>query len=414
MCYSFFLHLLNLLISDSVEELLDSIKNHSESLFEQIRSFRHYLHANPELSFQEKQTSLFIANTLRDNNIPIFEGIGGTGLIGIIEGQPNGKTIGIRAELDALPIVENTSLDFSSKNNGAMHACGHDIHMSSLLGTAIIINKLKNSLNGKIVLVFEPGEEQIPGGAKQIIDSNIFQQNIPDIMLTFHVLPELTMGKAGFREGQYMASGDEVYITVKGKGGHAALPKTTVNPIVIASNLILNLKEFIDKETPPDIPSILSFGKFQANGATNIIPNDVCIEGTFRTMDEDWRHKAHHSIEEISRKTCIGLGGDCEIEIRKGYPSIYNNPEFTRKAKILAEQYLNPSKVVDLERRMTTDDFAYFGQTIPSVFFRMGVGFENNSNFQLHSSTFIANEEVLKYSSGLMAWISFNLSNKIG
>ncbi|NVO09409.1 MAG: amidohydrolase [Bacteroidales bacterium] len=396
-----------------MEKLLDLIRNHSENLFEQIRTFRHYLHANPELSFQEKQTSLFIAKTLRGNNIPVFETIGGTGIIGIIEGQPNGKTIGIRAELDALPIIENTSLDFSSKNSGAMHACGHDIHMASLLGTAIIINKLKNNLKGRILLVFESGEEQIPGGAKQIIDSNIFQQNIPDIMLTFHVLPELALGKAGFREGQYMASGDEVYITVKGKGGHAALPKTTVNPIVIASKLILNLKEFIDNETPQQIPSILSFGKIQANGATNIIPNEVFIEGTFRTMDEDWRRKVHHFIEEISKKTCIELGGNCEIEIRKGYPSIYNNPEITRKSKRLAEHYLDPSNVIDLDKRMTTDDFAYFSQVIPSVFFRMGVGFENNRNYQLHSSTFIANEEVLKYSSGLMAWISFNLSNKL-
>ena len=396
-----------------MENLIDSIKKQSEDQYEQIILFRRYLHANPELSFQEKTTASYVTKILNENNIPVFEGIEGNGVIGIIEGKTKGKTIGIRAELDALPIVESTSLGYSSINNGVMHACGHDIHMASLLGTAIIINNLRANLNGKILLIFESGEEQIPGGAKSIIDSNIFKQNIPDTMLAFHVLPELVTGKAGFREGQYMASGDEVFITIKGKGGHAAIPEKTINPIIISSQLILNLKDFIDKETPSQIPTILSFGKIQANGATNVIPNEVYIEGTFRTLDEDWRLKAHLRIEEISKKTCLSFGGDCEIEIRQGYPSIYNNPELTRMTKEITMQYLDPSNVIDLDRRMTTDDFAYFSQIIPSVFFRMGIGFENNCNYQLHSSTFLANEEILKHSSGLLAWISFNLSSKL-
>ncbi len=396
-----------------MENLLPLIKKHSEDLFVQIKDFRRYFHANPEISFQEKQTSAFIAKILRDNSIPAYDGIGGTGVIGIIEGQREGKTIGIRAELDALPIAESTSLDFSSTKNGLMHACGHDIHMASLLGTALIVNKLKDKLNGKVLLVFEPGEELIPGGALQIINSNIFQQNKPDVMLAFHVLPELVSGKAGFHEGQYMASADEVYITVKGKGGHAALPKTTINPIIISSKLLLNLKDFIDNETPPQIPSILSFGKLQANGATNVIPNEVFIEGTFRTMDEDWRHKAHSRIEEISNKTCQDYGGNCEIEIRNGYPSVYNNPNLTRCTKNIAEQYLGSSNVIDLEQRMTADDFAYFSQKVPSVFFRMGTGFEDSRSYQLHSSLFVANEETLKHSMGLLAWVSFNLLGQL-
>jgi len=395
-----------------MENLLGSIKKQSGDLYEQIISMRHYLHSNAELSFKESLTSSFISRTLRDNNIPFIEGIGGTGIIGIIDGGSNGKTIGIRAELDALPITENTPLDFSSKNKGVMHACGHDIHMASLLGSATILNNLKDRLNGKILLVFESGEEQIPGGALDIIKSNTYQQNLPDMMIAFHVLPELTTGKAGFCEGQYMASGDEVYITIKGKGGHAALPKTTVNPIVIASNLIVKLKDFIDNETPPQIPTILSFGKIQANGATNIIPNEVYIEGTFRTMDENWRAKAHSLIEGISKETCKTLGGECDIEIRNGYPSIYNNPELTRRVRRTAEQYLGLPNVVELDRRMTTDDFAYFTQNTPSVFFRLGIGFENSRTFQLHNPSFIANEEILKFSPGLMAWISFNLLNQ--
>ena len=393
-----------------MENILDLIKAQASDLLELTKGYWHHLHANPELSFNETQTSLFITKALNENDIRVYSGINGKGLIGIIEGCKPGKTIGIRAELDALPINENTNLEFSSSNKGVMHACGHDIHMASLLGAAIILNRLKEQMFGKILLIFESGEEQIPGGAKQIIDSNIFQSNLPDSMLAFHVLPELAAGKAGFREGQYMASGDEVHITVKGKGGHAALPLTTINPIMIASRLLLNLKDFIDTETPSQIPSILSFGKLVANGATNVIPDEVQIEGTFRTMDEEWRQKAHSLIEKISKDTCQTLGGDCIIDIRKGYPSIYNNSELTKKARTLAEQYLGKSSIIDLDRRMTTDDFAYFSVIIPSVFFRLGVGFENETKHQLHSSTFISNEDILQHSSGLMAWISINMS----
>lgn len=393
-----------------MDNFLALIKNNAEDILEITKGYWHYLHMNPELSFNENQTASFIANILKENNIPVYEKINGTGLIGIIEGDLPGKTIGIRAELDALPILENTNLDYSSLNNGVMHACGHDIHTSSLLGAALIIKNLKSNLSGKILLIFESGEEQLPGGATQIIDSNIFKSNRPDAMLAFHVLPELTAGKAGFRHGQYMASGDEIHITVKGKGGHAALPHTTINPILIASKLLLNLKEFIDNESPSNIPTILSFGKFIANGATNVIPNDVQIEGTFRTMDENWRAKAHSLIEDLSKETCRSLGGECIIDIKKGYPSIYNHLALCDQAKLLAQQYLGEDNVIELDKRMTTDDFAYFSQIVPSVFFRLGAGFDTGEKYQLHNSKFIANEEILRYSSGLLAWICFNIS----
>ncbi|RPH34063.1 MAG: amidohydrolase [Bacteroidales bacterium] len=390
--------------------LLNIIKSNAAETLEITTGFWHHLHSNPELSFKEQQTSNFVAKVLKDNNIEVFEGLNGNGLIGIIKGAKSGKTIGIRAELDALPITENTNLGYTSKNKGSMHACGHDIHMASLLGAAILISRIKDELSGKILLIFESGEELLPGGATQIIDSEIFKLNRPDAIFAFHVLPELAAGKAGFCEGQYMASGDEIHITVKGKGGHAALPHTTVNPILIASKLLLDLKDFIDTKSPSHIPSILSFGKVTANGATNIIPDDVQIEGTFRTMDEEWRRNAHKLIEKISNDTCQSLGGDCIVDIRKGYPSIFNNPEICNRAKKLTQEYLGHSNVIDLDRRMTTDDFAYFSQIIPSVFFRLGVGFENGGNHQLHSSTFIVNQDILKYSSGLLTWISYNMS----
>lgn len=388
-----------------MEILQDTIKTYSLEILEQIKSYRRAIHSNPELSFKEIQTAKLISSILRENHIKVHEGIGVTGLIGVIEGKHPGKTIGIRAELDALPIIENTNLEFSSTKNGIMHACGHDIHMASLIGTALILNKVKDKLNGKVLLIFEPGEEQIPGGAISIIKSDIFKSNQPDTMLTFHVLPELTTGMVGFCEGRYMASGDEVYITVKGKGGHAALPETYINPLIISSHLLINLQDFIIKETPADIPSVLSFGKIQGNGATNIIPNEVYLEGTFRTMDEAWRTKVHEFIDMIAKRTCQEFGGSCEIEIRKGYPSVFNDPKLTALSRKFAEDYLGVEQVISLEKRMTTDDFAYFSQIIPSVFFRMGVGFNDIKSSQLHSPSFIVNEDVLKHSYGLMTWI---------
>ncbi len=394
-----------------MNNLLDIIRSNAERINKLTREYWHYLHSNPELSFNESKTAAFIAKVLKENNISVHINLNGHGLIGIINGKSSGKTIGIRAELDALPISENSNIKFASINQGVMHACGHDIHMASLLGTAILLNELREYLKGKILFIFESGEEMLPGGATQIIESEIFKNNKPDIMLAFHILPELAAGKAGFREGQYMASGDEIHITVKGKGGHAALPHTTINPIIIASELILNLKKFNDTQSPDDIPSILSFGKFIANGATNVIPDDAKIEGTFRTMDESWREKVHLHIEEISKATCLKYGGDCIVDVRKGYPSIFNNPDICRKIKELAKDYLGETNVVNLDRRMTTDDFAYFSQTIPSVFFRLGVGFDNGHKHQLHSSTFEANGDILNYSSGLLTWVLINLTN---
>jgi amidohydrolase len=257
-------------------------------------------------------------------------------------------------------------------------------------------------------LIFESGEEQLPGGASAIMNSPEFKKMMPDIMLGLHVLPELNAGKVGFCSGRYMASGDEIYLTVKGKGGHAALPHTLVDPVVIASNIILNLQTIVSRSAPALIPTVLSFGRVEANGATNIIPSEVNIAGTFRTMDESWREKAYGLIESNARGIAKSMGGDCEVEIRKGYPSVYNNPELTNRAKQFAAELIGAENVVDLEPRMTTDDFAYFSQAVPSVFFRIGVGTPSVEQSQLHSSTFIANEDSLKVSVPFLSWFLLN------
>ncbi len=395
-----------------MDSILESLKKSSEELFETTLNNRRYLHENPELSFNELNTSLYISDFLIKNNIRVINNFSGTSVIGILDGLLPGGTLGFRAEMDALPINEMAAVSFRSQVPGVMHACGHDIHSSILLSAAKLLQQYKDIIKGKIVFIFESGEEQLPGGAKSIIDSIAFQGNLPDKMIGFHILPELDAGKAGFKEERYMASGDEIYITVKGKGGHAALPQTLIDPIVIASNLIISLQQIVSRKAPPLVPSVLSFGKIFADGATNIIPDKVEIAGTFRTMDESWRKEAHILIEQIALNTTKSMGGICDIEIRKGYPSVYNNPELTKKVANLTGKYLGDENVINLEPRMTTDDFAYFSQLMPSVFFRLGTGFNNQKPYQLHNPEFIANEEILRFAPGLLVWLAIELNGK--
>lgn len=386
------------------EKILSLVQKYNSRIIE----YRRDIHRNPELSFKEERTSKYIQSILANEGIKIIPINKQHSFIVVIEGNGAGKTIGIRAELDALPIQERANVDFSSKNDGVMHACGHDIHMASAIGVALIMNKIKEHWSGRVVLVFESGEEQLPGGAMAVLDSEEFKSVMPDIMFGLHVLPEMEVGMVGFCAGRYMASGDEVYLTVKGKGGHAALPHTLIDPVVIASNIILNLQTIVSRSAPALVPTVLSFGKVEANGTTNVIPNEVRIEGTFRTMDEGWRDKAHSLIETKANGIAQSMGGSCNVEIRKGYPSVYNNPALTGNAKKLANDLLGFDKVVDLEPRMTTDDFAYFSQQIPSVFFRIGVGTLNQEPSQLHSSSFIANEDSLQTAIPLMTWLVLN------
>lgn len=386
------------------EKILSLVQKYNSRIIE----YRRDIHRNPELSFKEELTSQYIQSILSNEGIRIIRLAKQHSFIAVIDGDGDGKTIGVRAELDALPIQERADVDFASQNDGVMHACGHDIHMASAIGTALIMNKIKEHWSGRVVFVFESGEEQLPGGALSVLESAEFKSVMPDLMLGLHVLPEMEAGKVGFCSGRYMASGDEVYLTVKGKGGHAALPHTLVDPVVIASNIILNLQTIVSRSAPALVPTVLSFGKVTANGATNVIPNEVKIEGTFRTMDEAWRGKAHSLIEANAAGIAQSMGGRCDVEIRKGYPSVFNNPTLTENAKKLASELLGFDKVVELEPRMTTDDFAYFSQQIPSVFFRVGVGFPKSEHTQLHSSGFIANEDSLQTSIPLMAWLILN------
>ena len=311
--------------------------------------------------------------------------------------------------MDALPILEENNIDYKSINEGVMHACGHDVHSASLLGVAAVLSKLTNDFEGSIKLIFQPGEEKLPGGASLMIKEGVLENPSPSAILGQHVFPDLPAGKVGFRPGMYMASCDELYVTVKGKGGHAALPHKFTDTVLIACEIISSLQTIVSRHAKPDIPSVLSFGKINTTGgATNIIPDEVKIEGTFRTMNEEWRTEAHQKMIAIAQGIAQSMGGTCEFEVRKGYPFLKNNEETTRIAKQAAITYLGKENVVDLDLRMTGEDFSYYTQSMKGCFYRLGTGESSG----LHTSTFNVDESSLELGVGLMSWIAINMLNE--
>ncbi len=378
---------------------------------DKVIEFRHHLHANPELSFQENETSLFITNFLNENRISFKNNIAGNGILAIIEGSKPGITIALRADIDALPISEQNSCSYKSQNSGVMHACGHDVHTSSLMGVMLILNELKSELSGKFLFVFQPAEEKLPGGAKQMLDEGIFNEHKPTLIIAQHVNPSMKAGTVGFKSGMYMASTDEIYITVKGKGGHAAMPHQLTDTVLISSHIIVALQQIVSRKAFAAIPSVLSFGKVIANGATNIIPDEVNIEGTFRTMNEEWRKEALKEIELMSKSIAKSMGGDCDVRIMHGYPSLINNENITEKSRKFSQEYIGTENVIDMDIRMTAEDFSYFAQEYPATMYRLGTANNNeDTNHPLHSSRFNIDESVLEMTHGLMAWIAINLT----
>lgn len=391
--------------------MIDIIKHTAKKYIAETIEIRRFLHKNPELSFKEYQTSNFIQSILSKNKIPFTNGHVKTGVIAKIEGNnPGDKEILLRADMDALPIHEENQEDYCSNNKGVMHACGHDVHSASLLGAGLILNELKSEFNGTIKLVFQPGEEKIPGGAKLMIKDGLLNNN-PQACMAQHVYPDLQAGKVGFRSGIYMASADEIYVTVKGSGGHAALPHLLNDPVLMTSQIINNLQQIISRFNKPDNPSVLSFGYVEALGETNIIPDKVILKGTFRTFDEDWRFKAHDKMKEIAHSICKSSGGSCDFDIKIGYPFLVNDKVVTENAKNTAIKFLGKENVIDLDLRMTSEDFAFISQERPSCFYRLGTG-DGNTVKRLHTSSFDVNEECFSISSGLMASIAIDQIHK--
>ena len=357
-----------------MEGLQRIIKEKASSYKEEVIAIRRHLHQNPELSFEEFNTSKYVCSKLEEFGIEYTSGIVKTGIVALIKGNnPESKIIALRADLDALPINEENDVEYKSINKGVMHACGHDVHTSSLLGVAKILNEIKDQFNGTVKLIFQPGEERLPGGASLMIKEGVLKNPIPNSILAQHVYPQLESGKVGFKSGMYMASCDEIYVTIKGEGGHAALPHQNIDPILIASHIITALQQLVSRVMPPTIPTVLSFGRIIGDGSTNVIPDKVELEGTFRAMNEDWRAEAHVKMKKMAESIAESMGGECEFKIAKGYPFLVNDETTTNKAKQSAIEFLGEENVVDLDLRMTAEDFSYYSQIIPACFYRLGV-----------------------------------------
>lgn len=388
--------------------LLSKIKNLSQQYANDVVNIRRHIHANPELSYQEYHTAKYVAAQLRAIGLTPQEGIAETGVVAVIEGKNSSKKIlALRADMDALPIMEANEVSYKSKNPGVMHACGHDVHTASLLGTARILNELKDEFEGTIKLIFQPGEEKNPGGASLMIKDGVLENPKPVSIIGQHVFPFLPVGKIGFREGMYMASCDEIYLKVMGKGGHAAAPDLLIDPVLIASHIIVALQQVISRKANPKMPTVLSFGKVIAEGATNIIPNEVNIAGTFRAMDEAWREQALKQIEKMAKGIAESMGGKCEVNISKGYPYLENNPDLTRRIKEAAAAYVGAENVVDIDITLGAEDFAYYSQHIPASFYRLGTRNEAKGiSSYVHTPTFDIDEDALAIGPGLMAWMA--------
>ena len=365
----------------------------------------------PELSFEEFKTSEFISSQLKKLKIPHQSGIVETGITALVEGRnPSSAIIALRADMDALPINESNNVPYKSKFPGIMHACGHDAHTASLIGAAKILSELKDDFEGTIKLIFQPGEEKLPGGASLMIKEGVLENPSPRSIFGQHVFPSMEAGKVGFRSGMYMASTDEIYITVNGKGGHAAMPHQYNNPIFIASSILLALQEIFmhpEKKQIPDVPTVLAFGKFIANGATNVVPDYVKIEGTFRTMNEEWRIQAHDLMKTTAEKIAKEMGGTCEFNIIKGYPLLINDNALTKRAKSAAEDYLGKENVEELQLRMTGEDFAFYSQELPACFYRLGTDNKQKGiTSGVHTATFDIDEKALETGMGLLAFLA--------
>ncbi len=391
----------------------ETIRRETEKEYARLLEIRHHLHSHPELSFREKETQQYILKQLREYGIEDITAIAGTGLLAKLDGAGRGPVVVLRADMDALPLTEENDLPYRSRNEGVMHACGHDVHMTCLLGTAAMLGRWRQHWQGTLLFLFQPAEEKLPGGAKAIVDSGILDRYHPSLVIGQHVDPSLPAGSVGYRSGRYMASTDELYLTVGGRGGHAALPANVTNTPYIAAKILTALEDFVEENVHEEYPSVLRFGKVTAPGATNIIPSRVEMEGTFRTFDETWRRRVHEEITRITVHLGRQYKARAELQIKKGYPVLVNDEEAVRNAIRFSQHFLGKEKVIPLELRMTAEDFAYYSHRYPSLFYRLGVTPPGQKEFfPLHSPRFNIHEPVLTTGTAHMIWLTLSFLEK--
>jgi amidohydrolase len=387
--------------------LRDEIYQLAKKIHNSVIENRRYLHAHPELSFCEHETSAFVKARLDEMGIP-WKAMADTGVVAAIQGEkPSDQVVALRADMDALPIAEANDLIYASQNNGVMHACGHDAHTSSLLGTTKILQSIKSKFGGTVKIIFQPAEEKIPGGASLMIREGVLENPKPGAVIGQHVSPMIDAGKVAIRKGKSMASMDEIFVTVHGKGGHGAQPQLNIDPVIITAHIIVALQQVVSRMANPTLPTVLSFGKVIANGAINVIPDEVYMEGTFRTLDESWRTEAHARMKKMAENIAEGMGGTCDFKIVRGYPFLVNEENLTAQVKTFAEEYLGKDNVLHLDIWMAAEDFAYYSQVADSCFYVLGTGnMGKGITSSLHTPTFNIDEDALLLSTGLMAYIA--------
>lgn len=384
--------------------MIERIKALAKAYAPDFILIRHHLHAHPELSYHEFETSIFIQKKLAEFGIT-FEVKSTTGVVGVIEGRnPRARVVALRADMDALPITEQNNISYKSQHEGVMHACGHDVHTTCLLGAAKILSETKNEWEGTVKLIFQPGEEKNPGGASLLIKEGVLQNPTPEAIFALHVNPQLETGQLSFRQGKVMASADEIYITVKGKGGHAAAPHLTTDTILVASHLVVSLQQIISRCNNPFSPSVLSITSFQGGFTTNVIPTEVKLMGTFRAMDEEWRFQAHDLIRKQVKELVASMGAEADVHIDVGYPCVYNNEELHQTARGIAEEFMGAANVGETEMRMGAEDFGYYSQHIPGCFFRLGTANKAKGiTAGVHTPLFNIDEAAIETGMGIMA-----------
>ena len=389
----------------------------SKQYFETVVSIRRELHRHPELSFCEKNTAELIKRYLASKNIDYQSDIAGYGIVATIHGSSSFRpersgvdkspTIVLRADMDALPIQETSNVPYCSQNPGVMHACGHDAHVAMLLGTAFILNDLRDTFSGTIKLIFQPGEEKLPGGASLMIKEGVLDD--VDLIIAQHVYPDLPCGEVGFHAGPYMASSDEVNITVKGRGGHAAKPAERENSLLAAAKIVSKLSELY----PENGDVLLAFGGFMADGTYNVIPSEVKLKGTMRTFDEEKRKLLKDNILNVAKEIASEYGCEAEVFIESGYPSLKNDVALTNKCSALAKEILGEDKVREIPQLMTAEDFAWYSQKIPACFYRLGTSNSSKGiEFKQHTANFDIDEESMKIGMETMVWITHALSQR--
>jgi len=389
----------------------ERIQKLNDELFEKIVDIRRALHRNPELAYSERETAKLVANTLEPLGFEVQTGVARTGVVATLHGGQPGPALALRADMDALPIQEENTFEFASENDGVMHACGHDAHTASLLGTATILHRLRKELPGSIRFLFQPSEEKLPGGALPMIKEGVLGEAFgpaPGAVFGQHVHPGLDAGKIGIRPGRYMASADEVHIRVEGKGGHAATPHLLdTDPTLVAAHILVALQSVVSRYCPPDVPSVLTIGRFIADGATNVIPSQAVLEGSFRSLDEDWRFEAHEHIRRIAETTAEAHGAQVSVDISVGYPVLRNDPESAEFVRDAAIRYVGEDNVVDLDMWYASEDFAWFLREAPGAFYRFGTrNEEDNIVHGLHTPRFTIDEEALRIAPGFMAYLA--------